>query len=356
MIPSKARPFWQTKRTFAVRILVCLCILGPVPALYGQTDRVSQLINQLKDQDSSKRYLAAKGLGDSNDPRAVEPLIAALKDSDGFVRYCAAGALGDINDPRAVEPLIAALKDSDAFVRSGAAIALGDIKDPRAVEPLNASLTDPAPNVRNDAASALDKIKGVPSPEEKAWIKRQADFDKASSLNTISAYRSFLALFKSDSAETLLAPHPSSKLYWSAREKIEKLIISQINKNGVGQRFRIRDFPPQENSSTYSITVTEGNSPGQVTYKILYPGDTLHFGDVAVGGVSMSPPRGNKSIIRFIGKVPVGDGSIDGDSKDPLSFILLKPYGAVYLDGRGTVVTGGKSVSLPISSASQPKK
>jgi hypothetical protein len=97
--------------------------------------------------------------------------------------------------------------------------------------------------VRQGAASALDEIKGVPSPEEKAWIKRQADFDKASTLNTISAYRSFLALFKSDSAETLSSTlAPSSKLYWSAREKIEKLLISQINKNGVGQRFRIRNF------------------------------------------------------------------------------------------------------------------
>jgi hypothetical protein len=101
----------------------------------------------------------------------------------------------------------------------------------------------------------------------------------------------------------------------------------------------------------------QGRSSGQVTYTILYPGDTLHFGQGIEGGIaSKGPPRGNKSIIRFIGKVPVGDGSIDGDSKEPLSFILLKPYGAVYLDGRGTVVTGGKSVSLPISSASQPKK
>jgi len=113
------------------------------PSAYGQADRVSQLITQLKDPDFRVRENAAQALGESKDARAVEPLIAALKnykDPASRVRENAARALGKIKDPRAVEPLIAALGDSAYGPREMAAKALGEIKDPRAVEPLIAFL------------------------------------------------------------------------------------------------------------------------------------------------------------------------------------------------------------------------
>jgi len=200
---------------------------------------------------------------------------------------------------------------------------------------------------------------GQHTQEATRALSLQKDFNKASTLNTVAAYRTFLALFNSDPAETL-SSHPRaplSKLYWTAREKIEKVVISQIDKGGVGQRFCIKEFQPQDDSYTGTITVMEGKLSGHLILTILYPEDALRSGPIGLGGFDVSPPRGNRSTIRFIGKVPVGDGiTIEGDAKEPLSFFLLKPNGAVYLDGRGTVVTGGKPVSLPTPSAPQSKK
>jgi len=200
---------------------------------------------------------------------------------------------------------------------------------------------------------------GQHAQEATRALALQQDFNKAAARNTVAAYRSFLALFNSDPAETLSShPHaPLSKLYWTARGKIEKLVISQINRGGAGQRFAIKEFQPRDDSYTGTITVIGGEPSGYGTLTTLYPEDALRSGPLGVGGFSMSPPRGNRSIIRFIGKVPLGGGiTVEGDAKEPLSFFLLKPNGAVYLDGRGTVVIGGKPVSLPIPVAPQSKK
>jgi len=47
MIPSRVRRFWQIRQPYGVLVVVCFCVIaagcGP--------DRVSQLINQLKDAD-----------------------------------------------------------------------------------------------------------------------------------------------------------------------------------------------------------------------------------------------------------------------------------------------------------------
>jgi len=56
---------------------------------------------------------------------------------------------------RALVAAQAALKDKDSQVRSNAALALGNTKDPRAVEPLIAALKDRDSNVREHVADAL---------------------------------------------------------------------------------------------------------------------------------------------------------------------------------------------------------
>jgi HEAT repeat protein len=194
---STANPLrvWQIRRRCAKGVLACFCALGLALAAHGQTDRVNQLIRQLKDPNSGVRRNAADALGEIKDPRAVEPLIAALKDRDDYdlrqsvtsalraigtpavepliaalkgpddshVRGYAANALGIVQDPSAVEPLIAALKDTDSGVRSVAAWALGRIKDPRAVGPLIAALKDSNEHVRESAAEALAFDIGTPA-------------------------------------------------------------------------------------------------------------------------------------------------------------------------------------------------
>ena len=175
---------------FAIGLLtMCSSVPRFVPAVFGQGNRVSELISQLKDADEKVRRDAAKALGEFKNPRAVGPLIALLKDTDLSVRINAATALGEIKDPRAVDPLIGVLKDTDysgrvfAAVqvatlavqraqgvavapglrqikdpRAAAALSLGKIKDPRAVEPLIAALKDENVVVRGVAAGSLGEF------------------------------------------------------------------------------------------------------------------------------------------------------------------------------------------------------
>jgi HEAT repeat protein len=99
---------------------------------------VYKWIKFLKDPNIENRQVYARDLGDSKDPRAVEPLIQALNDTNSQVREEAARSLGKLNDSRAVEPLIQALKDNNSDIRTNAAEALGKIKDPKAEEALGA--------------------------------------------------------------------------------------------------------------------------------------------------------------------------------------------------------------------------
>lgn len=97
---------------------------------------IETLIQQLHSEDWTTRCDAARLLGQSRAPRAVDALLPDLSDSDWRVRRNAAQALGALRDPRAVEPLLQALQDRTLTVRQRAIVALGRIKDPRALPPL----------------------------------------------------------------------------------------------------------------------------------------------------------------------------------------------------------------------------
>src|SRR5689334_2823882 len=97
---------------------------------------VEILIEQLHGEDWMARCDAARLLGQSRDPRAVDALLPDLIDSDWRVRRNAAQALGALRDQRAVEPLIQSLKDRTMTVRQRAIVALGRIKDLRALPAL----------------------------------------------------------------------------------------------------------------------------------------------------------------------------------------------------------------------------
>jgi len=94
---------------------------------------IETLIEKLHGEDWTARCDAARLLGQSRDPRAVDALLPDLNDSDWRVRRNAAQALGALRDKRSVEPLIQALKDRTMTVRQRAIVALGRIKDIRAL-------------------------------------------------------------------------------------------------------------------------------------------------------------------------------------------------------------------------------
>lgn len=125
---------------------------------------IESLIQQLHGPDWTARCDAARLLGQSHDPRAVDALLPDLSDSDWRVRRNAAQALGALRDPRAVEPLLQSLKDRTFTVRQRAIVALGRIKDPGALPALLEVLLD---NRREsyEASKAIKKYGKKALPE-----------------------------------------------------------------------------------------------------------------------------------------------------------------------------------------------
>ena len=69
------------------------------------------LVKNLSHADPAKRQAAAKSLGQSKDPQAVDTLIALLNDPDETMRDQTADSLVALNDEKAIEPLIACFID-----------------------------------------------------------------------------------------------------------------------------------------------------------------------------------------------------------------------------------------------------
>jgi len=156
--------------------------------------------------DTQIRVNAASTLGESGNPRAVEPLIEALGDDEEFGRCAvAAEALGRLGDRRALEPLKEAFGDRES-VRCAAAAALekpgepmwqrivltiqsinrmekydqkswaqagrdfGQVDDARAIGPLIETLSQHEHRVRYHAATFLAGLASVcPSAIGKRW-------------------------------------------------------------------------------------------------------------------------------------------------------------------------------------------
>jgi HEAT repeat protein/beta-lactamase regulating signal transducer with metallopeptidase domain len=150
----------------------------------GDPRAVAGLVDALGDRDPTVRLAAAQGLGELEDPRAIEALSRALRSDESVeVRRMAAWALGEIEDARAVAALSEALRsDKDDEVRRMSAWALGQIESATAVEALGAALKDSSPEVRKTAVWALGEIEspnGVPHllpflKDENAEIRQQA--------------------------------------------------------------------------------------------------------------------------------------------------------------------------------------
>ena len=123
-------------------------------------DDIDTWIKQLKNINSSDRVAAAKQLGTTKDPRAVNPLVSAMRDDRNWeVRLAAEDALVSIGS-YSTEPLIQVLKEEKTcFPKRRAARALEQIKDPCATEGLmKAAAEDADCCVRRFAARALGEI------------------------------------------------------------------------------------------------------------------------------------------------------------------------------------------------------
>lgn len=151
---SSLGPITVTKRASRM-IASCLLCLSPVGLGMLSTDvseiraqdeatasaGVSGLIDSLKDNDSAKRWKAARDLGRMGPEArvAVPALLTAMKDPNHIVRYHTIIALGDLGDdsPAVVKELINAVGDEDPNVRIAAANSVSElVNDPDVLVPM----------------------------------------------------------------------------------------------------------------------------------------------------------------------------------------------------------------------------
>jgi len=121
----------------------------------------SPLLRLLDAENRDTRRWAARALGLTRDPPAVEPLVKRLTDNRSEVRKAAAQALGEIGDARALDSLIQCLSNRDYELRRAAAIALGDIGSARAVVALRTAAADLNEPVQLAVVEALRRIGGL---------------------------------------------------------------------------------------------------------------------------------------------------------------------------------------------------
>ena len=113
----------------------------------------------VRDANADVRMAAIESLGELELSDAPQALIDAMKDENRDVRQAAANAAAQIGDPKAVPALVVLLRDNDADVRSQAVEALSEIRDTAAINALVAAMQSTDPNVRKRAAQALGERK-----------------------------------------------------------------------------------------------------------------------------------------------------------------------------------------------------
>ena len=92
------------------------------------------------DDDTRRRWVACRVLGQVGGARSRGILVALLKDGEPAMRTAAAQSLGDLGDDTAWSELTPLLQDPAVIVRSGAAEALGKLRNPAAVPALKEAL------------------------------------------------------------------------------------------------------------------------------------------------------------------------------------------------------------------------
>ena len=121
---------------------------------------VEQLLELLNHPIPLTRSPAARVIGMTHDPRALDPLLNILQtDRQWLARLWAAKALGDLGITKALDALAEVLKtDEKNRVRAAAAEAIGKLRAPRSAELLKLARTDEDGGVRKIAEESLSVL------------------------------------------------------------------------------------------------------------------------------------------------------------------------------------------------------
>jgi hypothetical protein len=188
-----------------------------------------------------------------------------------------------------------------------------------------------------------------------AQLWARLKYEEIKNTNDVDVLRKFSAVVHGTDSENsglarivrIFADRLIEKESLSDKQTVEDEIIADIKAHGTAGRLVFPDLPPERNSTVGSLAV-EGlpNTPGMVSMKILYPKDSLQFGD-SVGGMTPQSPFGPGSIWRFIGTVEVFGYNFTGQRSDPLTFMVLEGGGFAYLHGSGRISGKGITADLP---------
>lgn len=138
-------------------------ILGSLKAL-GAAPVLAKRLTAAASVESLK-VQACVGLRHLKDPASVPALAAALRDDSALVRREAALALTVLGPAGAEEELIAALGDTDGDVRYGAADALGRGRSPKARKAIDQQLArETNPTVRFALEGASQRLAAQQAP------------------------------------------------------------------------------------------------------------------------------------------------------------------------------------------------
>jgi HEAT repeat protein len=136
-------------------------IFAAVESALRALDAVPVLERRLADSGASeeKKVLACKGLRIFKEKSSIAPLVSSLKDQSARVRKEAALALGVIAPAEAETALLTALSDSDDDVRYFAADALGNVRTAAVTQAIETRLTtETSPVVRSALLAAKNKL------------------------------------------------------------------------------------------------------------------------------------------------------------------------------------------------------
>lgn len=126
----------------------------------AQAGEVDGLRAKLADADEAQAEEAARKLGESKEPAALDAILGELSiGAPPKVQAALLGALAGRSDARSVAMLKVYARNRNPELRKKAVVALGGLPDPQVVPALLDALSDPAPDVRAAAATALGKRK-----------------------------------------------------------------------------------------------------------------------------------------------------------------------------------------------------
>jgi len=124
-----------------------------------------------------QRARAARAMGRSKSPMAVERLVQAMNDVSPEVRVQAVKGLGETGAEEAVEPLVQELSDEESDVRAEAAEALGKLRHPKGIDALFKALDSEDIRVQISAIRALGDIGGK-EVKERLYRKLLGPFNR----------------------------------------------------------------------------------------------------------------------------------------------------------------------------------